>query len=99
MTELVLSTAIANYGHTVPLKDGSIGSPMFRMEHTEVSPVPMIFRRMVRTLEFDVAEMALATYLCSRAHGKRFTALPVFPDQRLLSRYVVLQRQERHRDA
>ena len=78
MPDLVLSAAIANYGHTVPLKDGSIGSPMFSMEHTEVSPVPMIFRRMVRTLEFDVAEMALATYLCSRAHGKRFTALPVF---------------------
>ena len=78
MTDLVLSTAVANYGHTIPLKDGSIGSPMFRMEHVEVSPVPMIFRRMVRTLEFDVAEMALATYLCSRAHGKRFTALPVF---------------------
>lgn len=78
MPDLVLSAAIANYGHTVPLKDGSIGSPMFSMEHTEVSPVPMIFRRMVRSLEFDVAEMALATYLCSRAHGKRFTALPVF---------------------
>lgn len=78
MTDLVLSTAIANYGHTVPLKDGSIGSPMFKMKHTEVSPVPMIFRRMVRTLEFDVAEMALATYLCSKAHGKRFTALPAF---------------------
>lgn len=78
MTDLVLSTAVANYGHTIPLKDGSIGSPMFRMEHVEVSPVPMIFRRMVRTLEFDVAEMALATYLCSRAYDKRFTALPVF---------------------
>ena len=78
MADLVLSTAIANYGHTVPLKDGSIGSPMFKMKHTEVSPVPMIFRRMVRTLEFDVAEMALATYLCSKAHGKRFTALPAF---------------------
>ena len=78
MTDLVLSTAIANYGHTVPLKDGSIGSPMFKMKHTEVSPVPMIFRRMVRTLEFDVAEMALSTYLCARAHGKTFTALPAF---------------------
>ena len=78
MTDLVLSTAIANYGHTVPLKDGSIGSPMFSMTHTEVSPVPMIFRRMVRTLEFDVAEMALSTYFCARAHGKQFTALPVF---------------------
>ena len=78
MTDLVLSTAIANYGHTVPLKDGSIGSPMFSMTQTEVSPVPMIFRRMVRTLEFDVAEMALSTYLCAKAHGKLFTALPVF---------------------
>ena len=78
MTDLVLHTAIANYGHTTPLKDGSVGSPMFKMRHTEVSPVPMIFRRMVRTLEFDVAEMALSTYLCSKAHSKRFTALPVF---------------------
>ena len=48
MTDLVLHTAIANYGHTIPLKDGSVGSPMFEMEHTEISPVPMIFRRMVR---------------------------------------------------
>ena len=78
MTSLVLRTAIANYGHTTPLKDGTVGSSMFEMEHIEISPVPMIFRRMVRSLEFDVAEMALATHLCSRAHGKRFTALPVF---------------------
>ncbi len=78
MSELMLKTAIANYGHTTPLKDGSVTSDMFGMEHIEISPVPMIFRRMVRGLEFDVAEMALATYLCARAHGKRFTALPVF---------------------
>ncbi len=36
------------------------------------------FRRMVRGLEFDVCEMALTTYVCARAHGKRFTALPIF---------------------
>jgi 4,5-dihydroxyphthalate decarboxylase len=34
---------------------------------------------MVRGLEFDVCEMALTTYVCARAHGKRFTAIPVFP--------------------
>jgi 4,5-dihydroxyphthalate decarboxylase len=33
---------------------------------------------MVRGLEFDVCEMALTTYVCARAHGKRFTALPIF---------------------
>ena len=60
MSDLVLSTAIGNYGHTKPLKDGSLKSSRFELEHVEISPVPMIFRRMVRGLEFDVAEMALA---------------------------------------
>jgi 4,5-dihydroxyphthalate decarboxylase len=36
------------------------------------------FRRMVRTLEFDVCEMALTTYLTAKAHGVRFTAVPAF---------------------
>jgi 4,5-dihydroxyphthalate decarboxylase len=29
-------------------------------------------------LEFDICEMAITTYICARAHGKRFTAVPVF---------------------
>ena len=78
MTELVLRTAVGNYGHTTPLKDGTVTSQMFDMEHIEVSPVTSIFRRMVRGLEFDVAEMALSTYLCARAHGKGFTGIPIF---------------------
>ena len=78
MTDLVLRTAVGSYGHTTPLKDGTIASKMFGMEHIEVSPVVSIFRRMVRGLEFDVAEMALSTYMCARAHGKPFTGIPVF---------------------
>jgi 4,5-dihydroxyphthalate decarboxylase len=78
MANLVLRTAIGTYGHTKALKDGTATSNHFEMEHIEVSPVTSIFRRMVRGLEFDVAEMALSTYLCSRAHGKAFTAIPIF---------------------
>ena len=78
MSDLVLRTAVGNYGHTTPLKDGTITSSAFSMEHIEVSPVTSIFRRMVRELEFDVAEMALSTYLCARAHGKQFTGVPIF---------------------
>ena len=78
MTDLVLRTAIGSYGHTTPLMDGSVASEMFDMEHIEVSPITSVFRRMVRGLEFDVAEMALSTYFCARAHGKRFTAIPIF---------------------
>ena len=78
MSDLVLRTAVGNYGHTTPLKDGTVSSDSFEMEHIEVSPVTSIFRRMVRELEFDVAEMALSTYLCARAHGKQFTGTPIF---------------------
>ena len=85
MSSPVLRTAIGNYGHTTALKDGTITSPSFDLQHVEISPVPMIFRRMVRGLEFDIAEMALATCICSHAHGRRFSN-PHFPDPRLLSR-------------
>lgn len=78
MGSINLSAAIANYGHTTTLKDGTFTSDEFQLTHTEISPVPMIFRRMVRNLEFDIAEMALATYICSKHHKKGFTALPVF---------------------
>lgn len=36
------------------------------------------FRKMVRSLEYDVSEMALTTYLCAREHGVAMTALPIF---------------------
>lgn len=35
------------------------------------------FRKMVRGMEYDVAEMALTTYLTAKEHGARFTALAV----------------------
>ena len=78
MANITLRTAVGNYGHTVPLKDGSAKSERFNMEHVDVSPVTSIFRRMVRDLEFDVSEMAVSTYLCARAHGKQFTGIPIF---------------------
>ena len=75
---LVLKTAVATYAHTKGLKDGSVTAAGIRFEHVEVSPIVAAFRRMVRTLEFDVSEMAITTYLTAKAHGKPFTALPIF---------------------
>src|SRR5882724_12352841 len=74
----VLKTAIATYPHTKGLKDGTVTAPGLQFEHIEVSPITAAFRRMCRTLEFDVAEMAITTYLTARAYNKPFTALPVF---------------------
>jgi len=36
------------------------------------------FRKMVRGLEYDVAELAVTTYLTAKEHGAAFTALPIF---------------------
>ncbi len=83
MSALSLTAAMVNYGHVGPLLDGTIESERVALEHIEVSPIPAAFRRMVRTLEFDVSEMAFATYLCARAHGKAMTALPIFLTRRL----------------
>jgi 4,5-dihydroxyphthalate decarboxylase len=73
-----LKTAIATYAHTQALKDGTVTAPGIRFEHVEVTPIVGAFRRMCRSLEFDVSEMAITTYLTAKAYGKPFTALPVF---------------------
>jgi 4,5-dihydroxyphthalate decarboxylase len=78
MGTTVLQTAIGTYGHTKGLKDGSVVAPGIRFEHIEVTPIVAAFRRMCRALEFDVAEMAITTYLTARAYNKPFTALPIF---------------------
>jgi 4,5-dihydroxyphthalate decarboxylase len=74
----VLKTAVATYPHTQGLKDGTVTAPGLQFEHVEVSPIVAAFRRMCRTLEFDVSEMAITTYLTAKAYNKPFTALPVF---------------------
>ena len=79
MADLRLKTALATYGHTAPLKDGTHRPGSFEFDFEETPTIIQAFRRMVRGLEFDIAEMAMTTYLCARAHGKEFTAIPVFP--------------------
>ena len=74
-----LRTAFVTRGHTKALKDGTIRPRTFDFEFEEVPQIIQAFRRMVRGLEFDISEMAITTYLCARAYGKAFTAIPVFP--------------------
>ena len=74
-----LKTAVVKRGHTQPLMDGTVKPRGFEFDFEDVPVIIKAFRRMVRGLEFDICEMAMTTYLCARAHGKPFTAIPVFP--------------------
>jgi 4,5-dihydroxyphthalate decarboxylase len=76
---LTLTTAIGPYGHFAAIKDGSTHPTGVSFDHVEVSPITSAFRRMCRTLEFDVSEMAITTYLTARRYGLPFTAIPVYP--------------------
>src|SRR5262245_59092342 len=74
-----LRTALRAHGHTRPLVDGTGPPRTLALEPDEVPVIIKAFRRMVRRLEFDICELAMTTYLCARAHGKPFTAIPVSP--------------------
>jgi 4,5-dihydroxyphthalate decarboxylase len=90
---LALKAALVTRGHTQALKDGAVTPRGCTFDFEEVPQIIQAFRRMVRGLEFDVSEMAITTYLCARAHGKRFTALPVFPMRAFHHGAVVVRRQ------
>jgi 4,5-dihydroxyphthalate decarboxylase len=78
MGQTTLSAVTRTSGATRALKDGTVRPAHFDLRFEEVPVLIQAFRRMVRSVEFDVSEMAFTTYLVAKAHGKPFTALPVF---------------------
>jgi 4,5-dihydroxyphthalate decarboxylase len=78
MAGLKLKAVTRTQGNNQALKDGTVKPKTFEFDFVEVNPLIDAFRRMVRGLEFDICEMAITTYICARANGKRMTAIPVF---------------------
>lgn len=78
MNTLTLSAVTRTTGANAALKDGRVDVDGVDLAFEEVPVLVRGFRRMVRELAYDVCEMAFTTYLCARAHGVPFTALPVF---------------------
>src|SRR5437763_4680082 len=78
MPDLKLKTVTRTQGNNRALKDGTAKPKTFDFTFEEVDPLIAAFRRMVRGSEFDICEMAITTYICAKAHGKRMTAVPIF---------------------
>jgi len=74
---VTLKAALADYPHVMALKDGSVRSDRIGFAWEAVNPITRAFRRMVRTGDFDLCEIALTTLAQGRAFGKELTALPV----------------------
>jgi 4,5-dihydroxyphthalate decarboxylase len=74
---LTLRSAIASYPHAVALKDGRVQSDRVCFDFEEMPQITRSFRRMVRTFDFDLCEIALTTLAQAQAFGKPITGLPV----------------------
>jgi 4,5-dihydroxyphthalate decarboxylase len=74
---ITLRAALADYPHVLALKDGSVRSDQVTFAWETVTPITRAFRRMVRTGDFDLCEIALTTLAQAEAFGKRLTGLPV----------------------
>jgi 4,5-dihydroxyphthalate decarboxylase len=78
MADITLKVVTRSQGSTDAVKDGTVRPRRYVLDFEEVPVLIQAFRRMVRSLDFDVSEMAITTYLCAKSFGKPFTALPVF---------------------
>ena len=71
-----LHTLLGDYPVTAALKNREIASPHVGLDFADIRPPSAGFKRVVRELEFDVAELAIVTFLMARAHGKPLILLP-----------------------
>jgi 4,5-dihydroxyphthalate decarboxylase len=73
----MLHTALGPYPHVAALRDGTVRSDRIEFDFETVDPITRGFRRMVRTFDFDLCEIALTTLAQAVAYGKRITGLPL----------------------
>ena len=71
-----LPTLLGEYPGTRALRRGELTSPLVDLRFADVKGASSAFKRVVRDLEFEVAELAIVTFLIARAHGKPLTLLP-----------------------
>ncbi len=72
---LKLKAMFGDYPNTAALKSGRVASPRLQFDFSEVKLAQTAFKAVVRG-EYDVAELAIVTYLQALAHGKPVTLLP-----------------------
>ncbi len=72
---LRLRTLLGDYPNTAALKSGAVSSPRLALAYADVKLPQNAFKAVIRG-EFDVAELAVVTYLQALAWGKPLLLLP-----------------------
>ena len=75
-TKLKLRTMLGNYSNTKALKSGAVRSDLVDFDFVDVKVANNLFKQVVRDASYDVAELAIVTYLQAKAYGKPYVLLP-----------------------
>jgi 4,5-dihydroxyphthalate decarboxylase len=71
-----LHTMLGNYPNTKALKSAAVHSDLIDFDFAEVKVANNLFKSVVRDAKYDVAELAIVTYLQAKAYGKPYVLLP-----------------------
>jgi len=71
-----LKALLGDYPATAALKRGEVRSDAVQLDFEDIRPPSSGFKRVVRGLDFDVAELAITTFLMAKAAGKPLRLLP-----------------------
>lgn len=75
-TPLRLHTLLGDYRNVLPLKTGQVTSSKLIFDFADVKVPNTAFKRVVRDIEFDFSELAIATFLQAKAWNKPLALLP-----------------------
>lgn len=84
-----LKTLLGDYPNTLALKKGEVRPSGLVLDFANVKAPNTAFKDVVRHLKFDVAELAIVTYLQAKAHGKPLVLLPAVVVGNLPHRFLV----------
>jgi 4,5-dihydroxyphthalate decarboxylase len=84
-----LKTLLGDHPTTQALKRGDVTSRHVTLDIADISQAYVAFKRVVRDHEFDVAELAIVTYLMAKAHAKPYVLLPVVVLSRFQHPFIV----------
>jgi 4,5-dihydroxyphthalate decarboxylase len=74
--KLKLFTLMGNYPNSLALKDGRITSNLLEYDFADVKVSNTAFKPLVREAKFDLAEVAIVTFLQARHFGKPYVLIP-----------------------
>lgn len=73
---LSVPTMLGTYPKTQPLKDGTLASPLVHLDFADVDTAQKAFKAVVREEKYDVAELAIITFLQAFDAGSPYVLLP-----------------------